>query len=434
MRKKYFHIFQKKYYLSILSKVIKFIIIIALSIICLEYFYKEDNRDITNTKIIDFEKNLKNITEEEIKEFRKINSENKLINNFTFTKSSHPDISIIITIYNQAHCIHKCIRSVQNQSLKNIEILLIDDCSTDNSTKIIEEFQKKDKRVILLSHDTNQGKIKSRADGIRLAKGKYITIIDGDDALIHQNILNNSLTLANLGKLDVVEFKALMYRQGVFRIVLNNFNIFQIKGVIYQPELRTKFFKIGNRINDRPIRARSICFKLIRNELFQLTLNRIGAKYTEDFINNYEDIIMLVTLYQIANSYYLMNDKGYYYSKDDKRGRFPSLKNKICKPNDKIKDMSQVKFLQYLVEKTIDNEIERQILYHEFISINYYINFVDFINHHYEMVYEVLDAMNKSSFIKISQKKILMKIKNDLMKKQNKKNITKYKKKLLFLT
>ena len=92
-------------------------------------------------------------------------------------------------MYNQAHCIHKGIRSVQNQSIKNIEIIIVDDCSQDNGTDIIKEFQKKDKRIILKFYDMNEGEIKSRADGIRKAKGEYITIIDGEDALIHKNIL-----------------------------------------------------------------------------------------------------------------------------------------------------------------------------------------------------------------------------------------------------
>ena len=77
-------------------------------------------------------------------------------------------------------------RSIQNQSLKNIEIIKIDDCSLDNSL-----FQKEDERIILITHDANEGTIKSRNDGIRKAKGKYITIVDGDDALIHKDILKN---------------------------------------------------------------------------------------------------------------------------------------------------------------------------------------------------------------------------------------------------
>ena len=58
-------------------------------------------------------------------------------------------------MYNQAHCIYKGLRSVQNQSLKNIEIIIIDDCSEDNSTDVIKEYQKEDPRIILIIHDAN---------------------------------------------------------------------------------------------------------------------------------------------------------------------------------------------------------------------------------------------------------------------------------------
>ena len=82
-------------------------------------------------------------------------------------------------------------RSVQNQSLKNIEIIIIDDCSLDNTTEIITQYMKEDERIIYLKHESNDGKIKSRSDGVRIAKGKYITIIDGDDSLSNKNILYN---------------------------------------------------------------------------------------------------------------------------------------------------------------------------------------------------------------------------------------------------
>lgn len=251
---------------------------------------------------------------------------------------------------------------------------------------------------------------------------QYITIIDGDDALIHQNILNNSLNIANLGKLDVVEFKASWYINGIFQFVLNSFDIFHITGIVYQPELRTKFITKGN-ITEGPIRSRSIWGKLIRNVIFKRAIINIGAKYTEDFISNFEDTIMIFAIYQIANSYYLMKEKGYYYSGDDKRDKFPSLKYKTCKPNNKIKDMGHVKFLQYLVEKTKDNDFERQMVYYEIISVNYYYNFLLTINHHYEMIYEVLDIMIKSPYIKSYQKENLMNLKDNLLKKQNRKKI-----------
>ena len=138
-----------------------------------------------------------------MKKFRELNCKNSLLNNFRFQKSENPDVSVIITAYNQAHCFYGALRSIQNQSLKNIEIIIIDDCSLDNTTEVINKYINEDKRIIYLKHDSNDGKMKSRSDGIRIAKGQYITIIDGDDALIDENILYNSFTIASLADLDV---------------------------------------------------------------------------------------------------------------------------------------------------------------------------------------------------------------------------------------
>jgi cellulose synthase/poly-beta-1,6-N-acetylglucosamine synthase-like glycosyltransferase len=127
----------------------------------------------------------------EMKKFREINCNDILINTHNLEKNKNPDVSVIITAYNQANKIYSALRSVQNQSLKNIEIIIVDDCSLDNTTEVIEKYLKEDKRIIYLRHKSNDGKIKSRSDGIRMAKGKYITIIDGDDALSNSNILYN---------------------------------------------------------------------------------------------------------------------------------------------------------------------------------------------------------------------------------------------------
>ena len=147
-------------------------------------------------EIKSFENSI-NLNQQIFYEFRKINSENKLIEeNPNFQKSNNPDITVVMTMYNQAHCIYKGLRSVQNQSFKNIEIIIVDDCSEDNSTDVIKEYQKEDPRIILITHDANESRMKARTDGIRAAKGKYITIIDGDDAFIHKDILKHSFFIA----------------------------------------------------------------------------------------------------------------------------------------------------------------------------------------------------------------------------------------------
>ena len=170
-----------------------------------------NNFDFKYKKIKEFEDSsfksfIKNFFTNQIsdmKKFREINCKNILLNNISFHKNEYPDVSIIITVYNQANCFHSALRSVQNQSLKNIEIIIIDDCSLDNSAEEIEKYMKEDNRIIFLKHESNDGKIKSRSDGIRMAKGKYITIIDGDDSLSDENILYNSFTIASLADLDV---------------------------------------------------------------------------------------------------------------------------------------------------------------------------------------------------------------------------------------
>ena len=147
----------------------------------------------------------------------KLNSKNSLIDKIKYKRSENPDISVVLTMFNQAHIIHKALRSIQNQSLKNIEILVIIDCSIDNSTETIQKYMEEDERIVMVNHDTYKGTLSIRCEGIKLARGKYITAIDGDDSFIHKDILNNSLYMANLGDIDVVEFYSLIYRNNKFR-------------------------------------------------------------------------------------------------------------------------------------------------------------------------------------------------------------------------
>ena len=96
-------------------------------------FNKEKNPENTSINITEeienFVKSRRKITSKEISDYRLLNSENLLSDNIKYKKSEFPDVSIIITMSNQAHCIHKALRSVQNQSLKNIEIIISVDCS-----------------------------------------------------------------------------------------------------------------------------------------------------------------------------------------------------------------------------------------------------------------------------------------------------------------
>ena len=403
----------------LLLKLIIFIILISLLLIENEDIIQNKNKNNKMKQIKGFEKTLKKIEPNEIQNFRLINSNNSLIDKKKYSKSDNPDITVVLTMFNQAHCIHKALRSIQNQSLKNIEILVILDCSNDNSTETIQKYMEEDERIVMINHDTIEGPIKIRSEGIKLARGKYITTLDGDDAFIQKDILNNSLYVAKLGDLDIVEFYASNYMNNTFGWHIHTHK--NIKRIIYQPELRTKFVKINEKDDSyRPITSRNIWGKIVKNEIFKKAVDNIGTKYIDDYIILYEDTIMLVSLLQVAQSFYFLRQEGIYYSQDEKLGRFPALKNKICK--EKKKGYDSLKFLHFLLEKLKDNEFEKQIIYHEMISINSYdfSNYLKNINYDYEMLYNILDELYKSQYITESEKKKIIKIKKEVKDKEEK--------------
>ena len=89
-------------------------------------------------------------------------------------------ISVIIPVYNVEKFIEQSIKSVLNQTYKNLEIILVDDGSTDSSGSICDEYSKKDKRIKVI-HQDNKGLSGARNSGLDIATGKYIMFLDSDD-------------------------------------------------------------------------------------------------------------------------------------------------------------------------------------------------------------------------------------------------------------
>lgn len=123
----------------------------------------------------------------------------------------YPLISVIVPVYNVENYLRKCLESIINQTYKNLEIILIDDGSTDNSGKICDEYAAKDNRIKLI-HKPNGGLSDARNAGLEIAKGEYIGFVDSDDWLelnayeiMLGAIFKNDFDIAICGY--VVEFK-----------------------------------------------------------------------------------------------------------------------------------------------------------------------------------------------------------------------------------
>ena len=103
-------------------------------------------------------------------------------------------ISVVIPAYNIASWLPRCLESVICQTYQNLEIIVIDDGSTDATSQILDDYANRDKRIIAV-HQSNSGLVSVRNTGISMAHGEFIAFIDGDDAVepdIYERLLNNA--------------------------------------------------------------------------------------------------------------------------------------------------------------------------------------------------------------------------------------------------
>ena len=135
---------------------------------------------------------LYNNNEEIIKKYKRINI---------------PKISIISPIYNSEKYILRFLKSINNQNIFDIEIILVDDCSFDNSVSKVEQYAIEDERIILIKNKRNKGTFVTRNIGVLFSKGKYIILPDPDDCLA-KNLLKAIYNIAEKYNYEVIKFNS----------------------------------------------------------------------------------------------------------------------------------------------------------------------------------------------------------------------------------
>ena len=122
-----------------------------------------------------------------------------------------PEISIIIPIYNAETNLRLCLDSACKQTLQNIEIICIDDGSTDSSPALVKKFADKDPRFKFLRHATNKGAWAARNSGLEIATGEFVYCLDADD-FIPPNALQTLLIQARKNESDMVKGSLLWFK------------------------------------------------------------------------------------------------------------------------------------------------------------------------------------------------------------------------------
>ncbi len=213
-----------------------------------------------------------------------------------------PLVSIIVPVYNVENYLPRCIDSLIEQSLKDIEIVLVNDGSTDSSKKICEEYKKKDKRIILINK-TNGGLSDARNAGIDIATGEYIAFVDSDD-YIHKDMYKILLKVLIDNNSDIVESDYEMVFDNEKNINIENNDINGNKLKIYN-----KKSAVVSTILDHHLRT-YVWNKLYKRELWE-TIRFPKGKIFEDAFTTYKVVNKCSKVVKIDRKLY------YYYQRQD---------------------------------------------------------------------------------------------------------------------
>ena len=212
-------------------------------------------------------------------------------------KSSNNVIAtIVIPSYNTEKTIKRAIRSIQNQKISDIEIIVVEDCSFDKSLELLKQLQKEDPRIKILANKTNKGALYTKSIGILNSSGKYLLLLDSDDLFINENIINICHKQAEKG-IDIIEFSGFQCNQETLEKNKNPIVPYYLRfknnnEIIIQPKLSNFIYEQKNNTIIRLIDG-FLCAKFIKNEIFQKTLKFLGDWIYLEKVNYGDDRIII---------------------------------------------------------------------------------------------------------------------------------------------
>ena len=208
-------------------------------------------------------------------------------------------ISVIVPVYNSEKTLEKCLNSIINQSLSQIEIIVINDGSTDNSLRLLQYFRSTDDRIMIINQE-NQGVSAARNNGIRIANGEYITFVDSDD-WIEPNMLEKLYFVAREKNADICKCDCFIETVNGHKILENDsaskLRLSQIEALkmLFLVRGEKHFgFTWGKLYSRKILKKNNICF----NE---------GISYSEDVLFVIKAILNSNNIYYIPHQMYHYN-------------------------------------------------------------------------------------------------------------------------------
>ena len=266
-------------------------------------------------------------------------------------------VSVIIPAYNAENFIRKSLDSVVNQVYKNLEIIVVDDASTDSTKKIIKEYADKDDRIIPFYQASNKGVSSARNIGLKAVSGEYVVFVDSDDELT-PDAIRRMVDMADKYNSDFIDSYHLLYLK-------------KKNGKLYSftEKKMPKQIQVFGSLNENVKVLDTYTYitgKLIKKELLK------GLKFDET-LTRYEDLVFEHELKTRIKNYVLLNKPIYfYYQREDSLvntlGKkhlcyleaLKKVKNIYSKYNKEVKDTIEALLFQNMIltlfTKVIKNE------------------------------------------------------------------------------
>ena len=238
------------------------------------------------------------------KKFINDNIRGKLIHDVCVQPSKHPKISAIIPCYNCKNYILRAVRSIQNQNFCNIEIIIGNDFSNDDSLSFLNKLKQEDSRIFIINNKKNMGTLYTRSIVALSSKGDYICPIDSDDMILNFNVFSRLNKITEKGKFDFLIFNSivtnLLPNISFTKIYNHTFEKYHKPNlVLFQPELG--YYPIIP--TEKSFRSNEVLIfaKFIKSLTYKNALNKLGKKKISRYMILGEDDIANIIIFNTAN-------------------------------------------------------------------------------------------------------------------------------------
>ncbi|MCQ2209472.1 MAG: glycosyltransferase [Paludibacteraceae bacterium] len=249
-----------------------------------------------------------------------------------------PKVSVIVPCYNVEKYLNQCVESITNQTLQDLQVILVDDCSPDSVPMICDKWAEKDSRVLVVHKENNEGLGKARNSGLDVATGDFVAFVDSDD-FVDVTMFENLYHQAQLLHSDVVLCNSIVYNEQ--KGLTNRYDVKEIKTFEGREAVDSFLLDLVAPMPEYPKDVKymmSVWHGIYRREL--LEKNNIRFKSERDYVS--EDLIFNIDLYPCVNKVVYIPDCLYFY-----RYNGDSLSHKF----DRIKYEKMKKSLSFVSEK-----------------------------------------------------------------------------------